>query len=743
VPERPNPYRGHRFPREVIAHAVRLYLRFALSFRDVEELLAERGVQVSYETVRRWVATFGASYAAELRRREAGRGRPWHLDEMATRVGGRLPWRWRAVGEHGQTLDVLLQARRDTGAAERCFRRLLAVAGGVPPERVTTDKFGSYAAALGRLPELARVEHSRVRSAVRCAVRCTSRVEHARQPTRLRGRITRRFKVARIGPAVPRCVHAPRQPVPAGPPSARGRGVPRDDARARDHVARGRRPAPRVTPPDCAAWHRLPTARLTTGKLTEPRRLPGRGSETPSTGGAKSAAKPIPASRWSLSFAGGGRGIRTDAAPTNSPPMTNGPLMSLSTLRAGAAGSPDVAPEETRHRGPRGYLLLTAGGWLLFGVAMIIGSLDEQPWPVVLSIMPVYVLISFLLSLLLDRVYDRLGVGPASFSRALTISVVGSCAAGALWAVAYHYHRTVGAGVLHSMLVGAPLPLPVWRRSVLDGALVNGALPLLGWSLVRLGLQYNTALREQREQALRAVAAARDAQLQMLAYQLNPHFLFNTLNSIRALINEDRQRARDMVTALSGYLRYALMERPLHVALLEEEVGSVRGYLAIEQVRFEERLDVRVDVEPAAAESCIARRGTCTAIARGMLPVTPGARAGRSRNASGRGGELLRPTHTTASSRRGHTRWAIVTAARPASFSRLYFLPRPAAGVPSLRQATEPARCQGRVRPRPAASGRVRPRRTPRCRSRWTSTVPNRGPRRTAQSSTPSTRGVS
>jgi LytS/YehU family sensor histidine kinase len=86
----------------------------------------------------------------------------------------------------------------------------------------------------------------------------------------------------------------------------------------------------------------------------------------------------------------------------------------------------------------------------------------------------------------------------------------------------------------------------------------------------------------------------------MLAYQLNPHFLFNTLNSIRALINEDRERAREMVTALSGYLRYALLERPLHVALLEEEVASVRGYLAIERVRFEERLDARVDVEPAA-----------------------------------------------------------------------------------------------------------------------------------------------
>ncbi len=83
MPEHPNPYRGHRFPREVIAHAVRLYLRFALSSRDVEELLAERGVQVSYETVRRWVMKFGPEYVEELRRREARPGRTWHLDEMA------------------------------------------------------------------------------------------------------------------------------------------------------------------------------------------------------------------------------------------------------------------------------------------------------------------------------------------------------------------------------------------------------------------------------------------------------------------------------------------------------------------------------------------------------------------------------------------------------------------------------------------------------------------------------------
>jgi two-component system LytT family sensor kinase len=230
---------------------------------------------------------------------------------------------------------------------------------------------------------------------------------------------------------------------------------------------------------------------------------------------------------------------------------------------------------------------------------LMIVSVDVQPDQVILATTPVYILIGFLLSLLLGPVYDRLGVGPASFGRALAISVAASYVAGALWTVAFHAYRHFGAGFISAML-GGPSALPRERAWwALEGGVIN-SLPLFALSLVRLGLQYNTALREQREQALRAVAAARDAQLRMLAYQLNPHFLFNTLNSIRALINEDRQRARDMVTALAGYLRYALVERPLHVALLEEEVASVRGYLAIEQVRFEERLDVRMDIEPAA-----------------------------------------------------------------------------------------------------------------------------------------------
>ena len=280
--------------------------------------------------------------------------------------------------------------------------------------------------------------------------------------------------------------------------------------------------------------------------------------------------------------------------------MIDEAMTSVPTLRAGAADFLEVAPNGRRRPGLSGYPLLNAVGWLLFGIAMMIGSLDVAPWHVILATESVYVVVGYLLSLLLGRVYDRLGVGRASFGRTLAIIVVGSFAAGMLWIAVLYYYRQYGAAMVHSIMIGGPSPLRFPPGWVLDDGFSDGALPLFGWSLLRLGFQYYTALSEQREQALRAEAAARDAQLRMLAYQLNPHFLFNTLNSIRALINEDRERAREMVTALSGYLRYALVERPLHVALLEEEVASVRGYLAIEKVRFEERLDARMVIEPAA-----------------------------------------------------------------------------------------------------------------------------------------------
>ncbi len=118
-------YRGFHFPAEVISHAVWLYARFALSYRDVEELLAERGIQLSYETVRRSVGRFGEQFTAEMRRRERRVGQTWHLDEVFVRIGGEQKYLWRAVDEHGQVLNILLQDHRDTDAAERFFRKLL------------------------------------------------------------------------------------------------------------------------------------------------------------------------------------------------------------------------------------------------------------------------------------------------------------------------------------------------------------------------------------------------------------------------------------------------------------------------------------------------------------------------------------------------------------------------------------------------------------------------------------------
>jgi putative transposase len=179
----------HRFPAVVNAHAVWLYHRVALSLRDVEELLHERGSQVTSETARVRVVKFAARYAADRRRREPPPGRTWHMDAVFTRVGGRQVYLWRAVDEHGQVLDILVQERRDTAAAEHLFRCPLGRAGG-PPDAVVTDSLARYGTAKARLPELASVEHLRARA----AARLNNRVEQSHQPTRLRGRLVRRFK---------------------------------------------------------------------------------------------------------------------------------------------------------------------------------------------------------------------------------------------------------------------------------------------------------------------------------------------------------------------------------------------------------------------------------------------------------------------------------------------------------------------------------------------------------------------
>src|SRR5205823_13513634 len=143
-------YRRHRFPPPIIQHAIWLYLRFTLSYRDVEELLAERGLDISYETVRRWVLKFGPLIARKLRK---GRPRPsarWHLDEMVVRIAGKRMYLWRAVDHEGEVFDMLVQRRRDTQAALRLMRKLLKKQG-FAPKLLVTDKLGSYGSAFRQL----------------------------------------------------------------------------------------------------------------------------------------------------------------------------------------------------------------------------------------------------------------------------------------------------------------------------------------------------------------------------------------------------------------------------------------------------------------------------------------------------------------------------------------------------------------------------------------------------------------
>ena len=136
-------------PGEVIRYAVWLYFRFTLSLRDVEELLAQRGIEVSREAIRCWVNKFGPLIAANIRRRRVSPTGRWHLDEVVVKIKGRRMWLWRAVDGEGEVLDVLVQRRRNTTAAYKLLRRLLKNQG-IHPETITTDKLASYRSALTR-----------------------------------------------------------------------------------------------------------------------------------------------------------------------------------------------------------------------------------------------------------------------------------------------------------------------------------------------------------------------------------------------------------------------------------------------------------------------------------------------------------------------------------------------------------------------------------------------------------------
>lgn len=177
-------YSGYRFPPEIIHQAIWLYLRFTLSFRDVEDLLAERGITVSYETIRRWVNHFGPMIAADLRKRRPKPHTTWHLDEVYLKIDGRMVYLWRAVDAEGEVLDVLVQAKRNKHAALKLMRKLLKKYGFIP-DRLVTDDLRSYGAAARDLGIENRHERGRWRN---------NRAENSHQPTRRRERKMQGFK---------------------------------------------------------------------------------------------------------------------------------------------------------------------------------------------------------------------------------------------------------------------------------------------------------------------------------------------------------------------------------------------------------------------------------------------------------------------------------------------------------------------------------------------------------------------
>ena len=177
-------YSGYRYPSQIISHAVWLYHRFTLSFRDIEELLAARGIIVTYETIRKWCKKFGSAYCNQIKKTRGRLGDTWYLDEVFIKINGVQHYLWRAVDQDGDEIDILVQKRKDKSAAKRFFKKLLK-GQQATPIKVVTDKLRSYSAAKRDL--MPSVEHSTQQYE-------NNRCELSHQPSRQQERQMRRFK---------------------------------------------------------------------------------------------------------------------------------------------------------------------------------------------------------------------------------------------------------------------------------------------------------------------------------------------------------------------------------------------------------------------------------------------------------------------------------------------------------------------------------------------------------------------
>ena len=246
-------YRRHRFPPEVISYAVWLYFRFPLSLRMVEEMLAARGICVTYETVRQWGKKFGKAFADQIRQRAPARGDKWHMDEVVVSIAGEQHWLWRAVDQNGFVLDVLVQRRRDTRAAQRLMRKLLKSAV-TPPRVMITDKLRSYGAARAKMG--LRVEHRQHKG-------LNNRAENSHQPTQATRTDHEAIQISPTGATVSVGSRSGREPLPHSLSRNRHCRLPPRFARASLRGFGARSPRQALRPDLRSEKNRLPSAQRT------------------------------------------------------------------------------------------------------------------------------------------------------------------------------------------------------------------------------------------------------------------------------------------------------------------------------------------------------------------------------------------------------------------------------------------------------------------------------------------------
>ncbi len=239
------------------------------------------------------------------------------------------------------------------------------------------------------------------------------------------------------------------------------------------------------------------------------------------------------------------------------------------------------------------FWMLQLLGWGAYGLSMFLGALPHFPsaWHALVHKV-IFVGLGFFISILLRVIYKSLWRRSYSFPKITVVAVVSSYLFGLIWAVGFNVAR--------------------WSLIELDWSRIkwydyaNGGLSycfvFLAWSALYFGIKHYQDLQEEKERSLKANALAHQAQLQMLRYQLNPHFLFNSLNSIHALVREDPDRAEKMIDELSDFLRYSLLNNQVSDVPLKDELEAVQNYLTIEKIRFEDKLDVRFEIDPATEE---------------------------------------------------------------------------------------------------------------------------------------------